>query len=223
MYQYKRLLVGVSLQPQDGTSIRYAAMISRLAQSEKITFLHVADTLEVEEGICALYPELRQSCDGATTREIETLVKKYYDGSPDTRLECEAVEGAPLVELLRRAKEEDIDLIVMRKRAGERPSDNLSTKLARKAPCSLLFVPEGAKSWYTKIMVAVDFSENSKLAVETAVDFAVSNNIDKIECLHIYCVPAGYYKTGKSFEQFAEIMKGHAEKTVPGIHRRDRS
>jgi hypothetical protein len=39
MYRYKRLLVGVSFASQDGSSIRYAAMISRLAKSEKITFV----------------------------------------------------------------------------------------------------------------------------------------------------------------------------------------
>ena len=44
MYRYERLLVGLSLEKQDGSSIRYAAMISKLAQSEKITFLHVAST-----------------------------------------------------------------------------------------------------------------------------------------------------------------------------------
>jgi nucleotide-binding universal stress UspA family protein len=212
MYRYKKLLVGISLQPQDGTTIRYAAMISRLAHAQKITFLHVADTLENEEDVCTLYPELQVSCNGSTTLEIEKLVKQYYDGHPETQLECEAVKGSPLVELLRRTKQEDCDLIIMRKRAGDTPSGRLSTKLARKAPCSLLFIPEGAKSWYTKILVAVDFSENAKLAVEAAVDFAVANHIDEIECLHVYRVPLGYYKTGKSFEQFAEIMKGHAER-----------
>lgn len=211
MYTYKKLLVGISLQPQDGTTIRYAAMISRLAQAQKITFLHVADTLAIDEDVCTLYPELQYSCNGSTTMEIEKLVKQYYDGHPETRLACEAVEGSPLLELLRRSKQEDIDLMILRKRAGETPSGRLSTKLARKAPCSLLFVPEGAKSWYTKILVAVDFSENAKLAVEAAVDFAVANHIDAIECLHVYSVPPGYYKTGKSFEHFAEIMKGHAE------------
>jgi nucleotide-binding universal stress UspA family protein len=212
MYRFKRLLVAISLKQQDGTSIRYAAMISRLAESEKITFLHVASTPELEEDVCTLYPELQQSCDGSTTKEIESLVKQYYDGHPDTQLECEAVEGSPLVELLRRAKKEDVDLIIMRKRAGEKVSGNLSTKLTRKAPCSVLFVPEGAKSWYTNILVPVDFSENAKLAVEVAAAFARANDIEKIECLHIYSVPGGYYKTGKSYEEFAEIMKGHAEK-----------
>ncbi|MFC1863575.1 universal stress protein [Thermodesulfobacteriota bacterium] len=212
MYRYKRLLVGISLNEQDGTSIRYAAMISRLAKSEKIIFFHASSSPEIDEDICTIYPELQASCDGSTTQEIESLVKKYYDGHPETKLDCEAVEGSPLVELLRRIKEEDIDLVVMRKRAGDKASGNLSTKLARRSPCSILFVPEGAKSWYTNILVPVDFSENSKDAMEVAVAFALANNIKEVHCLNIYNVPSGYYKTGKSFEQFAEIMKGHAEK-----------
>jgi len=212
MYQYKRLLVAVSLNQQDGTSIRYAAMISRLAKSEKITFLHVAATQDIEEEVCQLYPDLRRSCDGSTTREIERLVNQYFDGHPETRLECEAIEGSPLIELLRRTKEEDIDLVIMRKKRGDKTGGNLSSKLARKAPCSLLFVPEKAKSWYTSILVPIDFSENSEDSLQVAIDFALAGGIKEIHCLHVYSVPAGYYKTGKSYEEFAEIMKGHAEK-----------
>ena len=211
MYRYKRLLVGISLKHLDGTAIRYAAMISRLAESEAITFLHVASNLEIEEGICAIYSELHPPCDGSVAQEIENLVKQHYDGHPDTQLEFEAVEGSPLMEFLRRAKEKDIDLIVMRKGAQDKTHGGLLTKLARKAPCSLLFIPAGANSWYTKILVPVDFSENSKQALEVAVAFANASGIKEIKCLHVYSVPPGYHKTGKSYEQFAEIMKGHAE------------
>lgn len=212
MYRYKRLLVAISLSEQDGTSIRYAAMISRLAKSERIIFFHVASSLDVDEEICTIYPELQTPCDSSTTQEIERLVKKYYDGHTETRLDFEAVEGSPLIEILRHIKQEDIDLVVMRKRGGDKSGGNLSTKLARKAPCSVLFVPEGAKSWYKNILVPVDFSGNSQDAMEVAVAFALAGNIDEIHCLHIYDVPNGYYKTGKSYEQFAEIMKGNAEK-----------
>ena len=212
MYRYKRLLVGISLNEQDGASIRYASMISRLAKSEEITFLHVANTTEIDEEVCEIYPELRQSCDGSTTQEIENLVKKYYDGHPDTRLNCDAVEGSPLIELLKRSKQEETDLIVMRKRVGDKTSGTLVTKLARRAPCSVLFVPEGAEAWYKKILVPIDFSKNSEDAMEVAIAFALASGINEIECLHVYSVPPGFYKTGKSYEQFAEIMKGHAEK-----------
>ena len=50
MYRYKRLLVGVSLKAQDGASIRYASMISRLAESEVITFFHVVAEQDLDEG-----------------------------------------------------------------------------------------------------------------------------------------------------------------------------
>ena len=108
----------------------------------------------------------------------------------------------------------------MRKRAGDKNSGTLSTKLARKLPCSILFVPEGANPWYKKILVPIDFSENSKDAMDVAVAFGVANAMKEISCLHIYSVPNGYYKTGKSFEEFAEIMKGNAEKKLPGIYRK---
>jgi nucleotide-binding universal stress UspA family protein len=212
MYRYKRLLVGISLNEQDGSSIRYASMISRLAKSEQITFLHVANTAEIDEEVCEIYPELTRSCDGSTTQEIENLVKKYYDGHPDTRLNCDAVEGSPLIELLKRSKQEEIDLIVMRKKVGDKSSGTLVTKLARRAPCSVLFVPERAKAWYKNILVPIDFSKNSEDAMEVAVAFAQASGINKIMCLNVYSVPPGFYKTGKSYEQFAEIMKGHAEK-----------
>ena len=214
MYRYKRLLVGISLNDQDGASIRYAAMISRLAKSEEITFLHVANTTEIDEEVCEIYPELMRSCDGSTTQEIENLVKKYYDGHPDTQLNCEAVEGSPLIELLKRSKQEEIDLIVMRKRVGDKTSGTLVTKLARRAPCSVLFVPERAKAWYKNILIPIDFSKNSEDAMEVAIAFAQANGINEIRCLHVYSVPPGFYKTGKSYEQFAEIMKGHAEKNM---------
>jgi nucleotide-binding universal stress UspA family protein len=214
MYRFKRLWVGVSFDHQDGTSIRYAAMISRLAKTEKIVFLHVASKVDLPEDLIEEYPDLFQSVDEYARQEMEDLVKKYFDGSPDTQVQYEVLEGSPLLEFLRKAKDEDIDLIVMRKRRKPTAKGTLFEKLARKAPCSLIFVPEGSKAWFTNILVPVDFSENSVDAMDTAVAIGLATSrIQEIYCLHIYSVPMGYYKTGKSYEEFAEIMRGHAEKT----------
>jgi nucleotide-binding universal stress UspA family protein len=212
MYRYRRLLVGLSLANQDGSSIRYAAMISRLAESEKITFLHVASTLDIPDELRAEYPELIEPVGASVKEQMEKVVKEHFDGRPETRLEYEVVEGSPLLEFLRRAKEDEIDLIVMRKRREPSGGGTLFEKLARKAPCSVLFVPEGSKAWFTSILVPVDFSENSADAMEIAVALALAaKDIKEISCLHVYSVPIGYYKTGKSYEEFGEIMKGHAE------------
>jgi len=153
MYRYKRLLVGVSFAQQDGASIRYAAMISRLAKSEKIIFLHVASHIDMPEDLLKEYPNLFQPVNEYAKEEMEALVSKHFDGHPDTKIEYEVAEGSPLMEFLRRAKEEDIDLIVMRKRKEPTVSGSLFEKIARKAPCSVLFVPEGSKAWYENILV----------------------------------------------------------------------
>ena len=213
MYRFKRLLVGVSFANQDGASIRYAAMISRLAKSEKVVFLHVASREDVPEDLLREYPDLFQPVDEYARGEMEELVQTYFDGYPDTQISYEVVEGSPLIEFLRKAKEEDIDLIVMRKRREPTAKGTLFEKLARKAPCSVLFVPEGSKAWFTNILVPVDFSDNSFDAMQTAVAIGLAaTGIKEIYCLHVYSVPMGYYKTGKGYEQFAEIMRGHAEK-----------
>ena len=213
MYRFKRLLVGVSFAHQDGASIRYAAMISRLAKSEKAVFLHVASRADVPEDLLEQYPDLFQPVNEYARGEMEELVGEYFDGHPDTQISYEVVEGSPLIEFLRKTKEEDIDLIVMRKRQEPTAKGTLFEKLARKAPCSVLFVPEGSKAWFTNILVPVDFSDNSFDAMETAVAIGfAATGIQEIYCLHVYSVPMGYYKTGKNYAQFAEIMKGHAEK-----------
>ncbi|MBN1225826.1 MAG: universal stress protein [Deltaproteobacteria bacterium] len=213
MYRFKRLLVGVSFAQQDGASIRYAAMISKLAKSEKIIFLHVASNMDIPEDLLKEYPDLFQPVDTYAREEMKTLVKKYFDGYKDTQIEYKVLEGSPLIEFLRAAKDEDVDLIVMRKRKEPTGSGSLFEKIARKAPCSVLFVPESSKAWYDNILVPTDFSENSRDAMHSAISIALaSSGIKTIHCLHVYKVPLGYYKTGKSYEEFAEIMKGHAEK-----------
>lgn len=210
MYRYKRLLVGLSLNNQDGTSIQYAAMISRLAKSERVVFAHVASSLDIPEDLRKEYPELVRPVDEFAKDEMQKLVHDHWDGHPGAQLEFEVDEGSPLIELLRRAKQKEIDLLIMRKRREPLESGSLFEKIARKAPCSVLFIPEGAAPTFKNILVPVDFSENSVDAMDVAVAFASAAGIGEIHCLHVYYVPIGYYKTGKSFEQFAEIMKGHA-------------
>jgi len=56
-----------------------------------------------------------------------------------------------------------------------------------------------------------DFLENSVDALEVAAACASASGILEIRCLRVYHVPMGYYKTGKSYGEFATIMKGHAE------------
>jgi len=98
MYQYNHLLVGVSFVNQDGASIRYAGLISRLAKSEKLTFLHVVSTSDIPDDLRTEYPDLFQPVEEYARKEMEDLVDKYFDGNPETQIDYQVVEGSPLID-----------------------------------------------------------------------------------------------------------------------------
>jgi nucleotide-binding universal stress UspA family protein len=60
--------------------------------------------------------------------------------------------------------------------------------------------------------VPSDFSDYSKEALEEAVKI-LENQRDKAEiiCQNVFSIPSGYQVTGKSHEEFTEILKIHAE------------
>ena len=68
-----------------------------------------------------------------------------------------------------------------------------------------MYVPENPKLDLNRILVPIDYSEHSQMAFEIGI--ALQNQTGaKIMSNHIYRVPKGYYKSGKSYEEFAEIM-----------------
>ncbi len=213
MYRYKHLLVALSLTEVGESSIRYAGLISRLANSEKVTFVHVTSSLDdIPKELQSEFPDIVQPSGEPGKKRMEELVSKYFPKDLKTAIEYKILEGSPLIELLRMIKENDTDLVVMLKRQEPTEAGTLTEKLIRRAPCSVLLVPEGAEASFSNILVPTDFSENSTFAMDAAVAFASAKGIPEIFCLHAYNVPIGYYKTGKTYEQFAEIMKGHAER-----------
>lgn len=212
MYRYKRLLVALSMSERDGTTVLYAGMITRIAESEKIYFARVSESLDLPEDLCCEYPELEEPLDEAETHVMEEVVKEHFDGPPGIEISHEVPEGSEIVELLRLAKQKNIDLVIVGVDPDVKGHRTLAEKLARKAPCSVLMVPKGSKAEIRKILVPVDFSQHTQDTMDVAVAFATAAKLGAVECLHAYRVPPGFHKTGKTYEEFANIMLGHAEK-----------
>lgn len=62
-----------------------------------------------------------------------------------------------------------------------------------------------------KVLVSIDYSEHSKIAFEIGIDLQKKTNA-KLYSNHVYRVPSGYYKTGKTYDEFAEIMLENTKK-----------
>lgn len=88
----------------------------------------------------------------------------------------------------------------------DRRDAGLAEKLARKAPCSVLGVPDQAPVKLDHILAAFDFSEFSRSALEVAVAFSKPTEA-KLSIIHSFEVPWGLHKTGVSREQLVTETK----------------
>ena len=216
MYQFKNVTVGLALGEQDKTKIRYAGLVSWLASSERITFSHIVSREKLPEKSGAGVPP---SIEKTTRRLMKELVEQYYDGPPATKIEYDIIPESPLVEIeiLRRLREQAADLIILGKISGDfTGEETVPVSISRKAACSTLYVPKEVEPRTNQpheitILVPVDFSENAADAMRLAIDFAVAHEIPSIYCVHVYDVPLGYYKRGKEYEEFAEVMEKNAQ------------
>lgn len=212
MNNYKRILVGLDLTQTDESVIRYVRFLADLTNPSHIYFLHIEEDLESEliEGIDkANFLPL----DEQQKQTMEEQVESQFSDYKNAEIDFNVIEGDPTHQMLHWAVVKEVDLIVLGRKLGKDGAGLVPEKIARKAPCSVLFVPENSKPEISKIVVSNDFSNHSKLAIENAV--GIANTIDKnisVIAQHVFKVPTGYYKTGMSFEEFSDIMKSNAEK-----------
>lgn len=211
MYRYKNLLINLNLSGLDAATIAYSSMISHLARSEKASFIHVSQKSEFYKKLGQEGPDPSESLDEYLDSEIRKSIQKNFKEPAGIEKNIEVLKGNPFHQLLRYSAQKQIDLIIVSKEKDASKARRLPLKLERRAPCSVLILPHQSKPTISKILVPIDCSKNSADAMEMGIAFAAAAGIPEIICLIVYCLPLGYYKTGKSEEQFADIMRKNSE------------
>lgn len=207
MQRYKCILAALNLSDLDVTTVRCAGMISRMAKSERVYFAHVAESLRIPQSLRDQYPELVEPAEDAIEAEMRHVVTEHFEGSPDSQSRYIVARGSPTAELLRRTVQHDVDLVVVGNAADKPDAGALPEKLARKAPCSVLIVREASEPRIKRILVPVDFSRNSADALEAATAIARAVGGCTMDVLHVFDVPQIYVKMGRTYEEFADMVK----------------
>lgn len=206
-------LVGLDLSKMDDILIQNTLKNLPLLHLSKLYFIHVSEDLSLPEEIAGKYPDLAMPIDEGIGKGIEAKIKSF--GIPDTlEIEINVKEGYPIETLLRWAKIKNVDYIIMGRKQEMDGSSTLAKKLAQKAPNSILFFTDRLmEEPVHKLLVPIDFSSHSELTLRRIQELVPESGGEmEIRCLHIYQVPTGYHKTGKSYEEFAEIMLQNAQK-----------
>ncbi|MEZ5989699.1 MAG: universal stress protein [Planctomycetota bacterium] len=209
MYEVVKILVPVSLTEVDETVLAWAAMIARTRKAKNLDLVHVRAKTDIPDEVLEQFPEAAGDED-EIRRAMEAEVEQRGGDLGKTEVGVAVLDGAPVTRILKHMAGKDYDLLI----TGIRPGDSgrLAVSMARKAPCSVLVVPQHAPAKVEEIAAAVDFSANSVDAVDVAARYAKHAGLKRIHLLHVFQVPLGYHSTGKSYEEFAAIMRRNAER-----------
>jgi len=196
MKRYQRIGVFLTGSPADEVALGYAGRFAILAESEKVLCVYVHG-----DGLEGAGPE---------TIDVEELRERVIGRLPEpvaknTEVEVHAGSGVP--EILRSARDLELDLIVNGRRlpAHQAAVGSAFTKLARKAPCSVLIVPNYCLPHFSRIHVPVDLSKHSKLALQIGLEIARAgagtHETPQVLVHTVYSVGYGYRKLGMDFDR----------------------
>lgn len=206
-------MVCLDLSEMDEPLLKFTSYIARMMDSDRIYFVHVAQTLDMPDEVRQKYPDLLAPLDETIEKDIEYGLQQYFKAPENCSLSIEVREGNAPDQILKLADQKDVDLIVLGKKIGLPGKGILPGKLAKVANRSILMVPEILPKIMDRILVPIDFSRHSLLALQQAQKIKETSETPiEVNCIHAYRIPFGWHTTGKSEKEFAEIMRGHAIK-----------
>jgi nucleotide-binding universal stress UspA family protein len=202
----KRWMVGLDDSLIDKVVIEYTSFLANIVKPEKIYFVNVQKSLEIPENIKQKFPDLRKPLDEKLEEQMKENVQANFRNYDNYDIEFKVIEGNPFDELLHWSSIKNIHLFIAGRKKELKGSGILPYKLARKAPCSVLFIPEKPALRLHELFVPVDFSPSSENAFEVALNLANKDEASTLYVQHVYYLPQGYRKT-RLEEEVAAAMK----------------
>lgn len=191
-FAVKHLLVGLENGPMDEILLEYLEGFCQTYPVDFASFIHVmknalptnSDDLDFD------VEELHQSEKETVTNQLRSLVQGHLGKCMEGKVSVWADWGEPLEVLLRNAQEMNSDLVAIGQKASARSHGITAKSFIRHVKSNALLVPEAARWKLQRILVPVDFSENSAKALKTAL--SLSHAIDPtpvLDVLHLYDLP----------------------------------
>lgn len=237
MKQFKSILVCIDDFHRDASLLQSVEKMVQIAGSDSVHLVYVPPDLWQPKVVSMneMHPYMGSTSSAQFDFEqgsgyLDELGSRYLGEVADCEVVSHVVSGAPLFEILDYALTRNVDLIAMRREFGslsEKGSHALLVRrIARKATCSVLCIPESASFEAAKILVPHRNSECSQNAFMQACDIAESTR-GMIDALNIYQVNSYYMYAGiplsthiSNLEKYAQqetqllldkVMVGNAE------------
>lgn len=214
MEPVKNILVGLDMTDMDFTLMRYVSFIVNTSTAERVVFVNVVRDLHIPEEVLDEFPDIIDKALEDRKKELTERILQNHNLQRQAKFDVIVKSGSATKVILETIDKEHIDLLLIGHKLKSHSNGVTTQRLARRCNCLLLIAPEDTQPKVNHILVPIDFSEYSKLALER-VCLMGKNYKHKVEvdCVHVYQVPVGYHYSGKSYKEFAEVMKKNAEQS----------
>ncbi len=228
MQPIRKILVALDHSSLDSEIVDYAQFFVNISEVTEVHFLHEVK-INLSADMKKEFPDLEKETIAQRKKEIKNVITEHFNPARKVKSSFAITNDDTRIKpFLTTIQKKEIDMVMVGSKEPKYGSGNFTSRLTRRAPCHVLTVPIGSSlhlkkiKEIKKILVPLDFSGHSKLALERAILIGsrISEPVEII-CQNVYTVPSGYHYSGKTKADFAEIMKKHAienyNKFIDGI------
>lgn len=195
MVQLDHILVCLDLTDMDDSLIRYSNFLLEKFEPKSITFLHVMKSYEIPREMIDAFPDLEKPLTDVVEEDIREKIDTLLVTNNETETIINVTEGLTTETIVRYTREKNISLTVMGKKIGYEGQGRIVRKIIGIIPSSLLLISESSHPRIEQVLVRMDFSKMSELALRMALKIKELTGT-KITCHHVYKLPLEYFPQG---------------------------
>lgn len=207
----QRLLVSLDLTEMDPVLLRYAGFLARTLRPAHVYFMHAVEIDPERHSLRDVLPDQEMPLEDLIREEIQQQVHQYFMGPDDQKTSIHLLSGDATLNILKWANSEMVDLILMGKKTRFRGNGIYGGKIVRLSQTGVMFVPESSRNQIDKILVPVDFSSYSVMALRYALDLAERLGAE-VSCQHVYQLPVSYFPVIRDQQEVRDEARKQADR-----------
>ena len=210
---FNKIIVALDLSEMDEKIILYSRFIIQNVGHPYVHFLHVALETSLPKKNTHSYEYMIEK-DSLILKQkkekLATSIKPIFDLLNGANLKTSTIIGNPQRQILKIVEDEKIDLLVVGKKQISGGSGIKARRIAQKANSAIWFITEQAKTAIQKILVPIDFSDNSLRALKAALHLKKQLKEVTITTLHVIDIPMTAYKINRNKDTIIAEMRSSA-------------
>jgi nucleotide-binding universal stress UspA family protein len=217
MTAFNRTMMACDLSDMDKHMLRFLKTIREALNIKKLYFIHIMPDVALPQNADLEFHKLFSSeypVDEKIEDKIKLDIEEVMGSEHDLDFDIEVVEGQPYQKLIHWADVKEVGLLVVGRKKDSQGSGITARRVARHAKPNILFVPEDANEEVTRILVPIDYSDNSARAMRTALNIQGRSEAEvKVIGIHIIDMPpADYYMRPVEHTGFVQMLEDSAKK-----------